>query len=51
MFLDVENFGANSKYVKIFMDVAYDGTNGYRDKTSIIHIHILFFQEFKIVEI
>ena len=45
MFLDVENFGFDSKYVKIFMDVAQDGTIEYRDKTGTIHTHSLFFQE------
>ena len=45
MFLDAENFGVNSKYVKIFMDVAQDGTIEYRDKTSTIHTHSFLFQE------
>ena len=45
MFLDAENFGVDSKYVKIFMDVAQDGTIKYRDKTGTIHSQSLFFQE------
>ena len=45
MFLDAENFGVDSKYVKIFMDVAQDGTIEYRNKTNTIHTHSLFFQE------
>ena len=51
MFLDAENFGVDSKYVKIFMDVAQDGTIKYRDKTGTIHTHSLLFQEFQIVKI
>ena len=45
MFLDAENFGVESKYVKIFMDVAQDGTIEYRDKIGIVHTHALLFQE------
>ena len=31
MFLDAENFGVDSKYVKIFMDIAQYGTIEYRE--------------------
>ena len=45
IFLYAENFGGDSKYIKIFMEVAKDGIIEYREKTSIIHSHTLFFQE------
>jgi hypothetical protein len=45
MFLDAENFGGDSKYIKTFMEVAEDGIIEYRDKIGTIHIHTLFFQE------
>jgi hypothetical protein len=45
MFLDAENFGGDSKYIKTFMEVAEDGIIEYRDKTGTIHNHTLFFQE------
>ena len=45
MFLDAENLGVDFKYVKIFMDVAEDGTIEYRDKIGIIYTHSLLFQE------
>jgi hypothetical protein len=45
MFLDAENFGGDSKYIKTFMKVAEDGIIEYRDKTGTIHSHTLFFQE------
>ena len=43
MFLDVENFGVDSKYVRTFMDVAHGGTIEYREKIRIIHTHSFFF--------
>jgi hypothetical protein len=45
MFLDAENFGGDSKYIKTFMEVAEDGIIEYRDKTGTIHSHTLLFQE------
>jgi hypothetical protein len=45
MFLDAENFGGDSKYVKTFMEVAEDGIIEYRDKTGTIHSHTFVFQE------
>ena len=45
MFMDAENFGAISKYVKTFMDVAHDRTIEYRDKTGTIHINTVFSKE------
>ena len=43
--LDAENFGANSKYVKTFVDVAQNGTTKYKDNIGTIHIQFLIFQK------
>jgi hypothetical protein len=45
MFLNVENFGADSKYLKAFMDVGDGGIIQYRDLTGTIHTHYLLFDE------
>ena len=44
IFLDAENFGGDSKYIKTFMEVAEDGIIEYRHKTGTIHNHTLIFQ-------
>jgi hypothetical protein len=45
IFLDAENFGGDSKFIKTFMEVAEDEIIEYRDKTGTIHNHTLLFQE------
>jgi hypothetical protein len=51
MFLDAENFGGDSKYIKTFIEVAEDGFIEYKDKTGTIHNLLCFSNKFQVVEI